>query len=133
MISYISIVTSETTSSSSSNTSGSSSTTESPTMVWVTGTDASGITRTTQSTYYQSFASMYTSTESPESASIGMGSISDADEVGRIRSYERTTITQTGSANSYIHNNYLFSRDLSVVKFITLGLISLITFIVVII
>lgn len=68
---------------------------ESPTLVWVTGTDSAGITRTTQSTFYQTFRPSYTETETYASGSIGMGTISG--EVGSIRSYTETTISQGGA------------------------------------
>lgn len=68
---------------------------ETPTLVWVTGTDSAGITRTTQSTFYQTFRPSYTETETYASGSIGVGTISG--EVGSIRSYTETTISQGGA------------------------------------
>jgi len=116
--------TAKTTSSSSSSSTIATTTTKSSqsnTSVWVTGTDASGITRTTQSIYYQSFKSAYTEAEETySSASIGLGSISGV--VGHIRTYDRTTISLAGAAGAAGDDGFAVGRS-----FIALnGLFSLI-------
>ena len=68
------------------------------TMVWATGTNEAGVTTVTQSAYTQEFSSMYDEVAEPSSGQIGLGSISG--NVGDIRSYEHTTVTQQNSACS---------------------------------
>ncbi|KAG5420668.1 hypothetical protein I9W82_002549 [Candida metapsilosis] len=91
---FLALTSAETTSSSSS----SSSTTkksQTNTSVWVTGTDSNGVTKTTQSIYYQTFKSAYTEAqETASSGSVGLGSLSGS--VGHIRTYDRTTISSAG-------------------------------------
>lgn len=67
-------------------------------MVWVTGTNSNGVTLTTESTYYQTFASFYSVLASPSSGSIGLGTISGS--VGEIRTYSIATVTATNNANN---------------------------------
>lgn len=62
----------------------------SPTLVWVTGTDAAGVTQTTQSAYTESFPSFYTSVAVPPSGSIGLGTISGT--IGTLRKYPSLTV-----------------------------------------
>lgn len=66
------------------------SSSESPTLVWVTGTDASGRLATTQSAYTQQFSQLYSSIASPSSGSIGLGTIQGT--VGVVRTYETMTV-----------------------------------------
>lgn len=122
----------ETTSSSSSSSSDNVKTTTSisTTLVWVTGTDASGNLATTQSPYYQSFISFWTEVASPSSASIGLGSISGT--VGKIRSYSQTTISQ-GSGSSLINNrSILSSNDFTLTKLLGASTIAMISIILLI-
>ena len=123
----------ETTSSSSSSSSSDNvktTTSISTTLVWVTGTDASGNLATTQSPYYQSFISFWTEVASPSSASIGLGSISGT--VGKIRSYSQTTISQ-GSGSSLINNrSILSSNDFTLTKLLGASTIALISIILLI-
>ncbi|KAI5948891.1 hypothetical protein KGF57_005084 [Candida theae] len=95
---FIAFTAAETTSSSSSSaTTTTTTSSQSKTSVWVTGTDANGITRTTQSVYYQSFKSAYTEAiETPSSGSAGLGSLSGS--VGHLRTYDMTTISSGGAA-----------------------------------
>lgn len=114
---FLAFTTAKTTSSSSTSSSTATKTTktsQSNTSVWVTGTDASGITRTTQSVFSQSFKSAYTEAEeTPSSGSVGLGSLSGS--VGHIRTYDRTTISlgDAGGAvavgRNFIALNGLFS------------------------
>lgn len=99
----------------------------SPTLVWVTGTDANGKLATTQSTYYQSFMSTYTTAETPSSGSIGLGSISGT--VGEIRTYSMTTISQGNGGLSKFNQNGLEMKNLSFVKLIGVSFIAFISFI----
>lgn len=62
----------------------------SPTLVWVTGTDAAGVTQTTQSAYTETFPSFYTSVAVPPVGSIGLGSISGT--IGTLRRYPSLTV-----------------------------------------
>lgn len=73
------------------------------TLIWVTGTDEDGVTRTTQSPYFQSFATLYTGSFEVSSGSIGLGSISGS--VGEIRLYEKKTVSEASSAKSSGQNN----------------------------
>lgn len=97
---FLALTSAETTSSSSSSSSSSSTTTKTSqtnTSVWVTGTDSNGVTKTTQSIYYQTFKSAYTEAqETASSGSVGLGSLSGS--VGHIRTYDRTTISLAGGA-----------------------------------
>ncbi|KAK6458957.1 uncharacterized protein RJT20DRAFT_10840 [Scheffersomyces xylosifermentans] len=77
----------------------STSTSVSKTLVWVTGTDEHGARVTTQSIYTQQFEVLFTVVASPSSGSIGPGSISG--DIGEIRTYQLTTITN--SAPSILH------------------------------
>ncbi|KAI5969653.1 hypothetical protein CANMA_001316 [Candida margitis] len=115
---FLAFSTAKTTSSSSSESESESASTTSTTAsqtktsVWVTGTDASGITRTTQSVYYQSFKSAYTEAEETyTSGSVGLGTISGS--VGNIRHYDRTTISEAGAVGvagrNFIALNGLFT------------------------
>ncbi|CCG23105.1 Kre1 protein [Candida orthopsilosis Co 90-125] len=113
---FLALTTAKTTSttSSSSTATTTTKTSQSNTSVWVTGTDASGITRTTQSVFSQSFKSAYTEAEeTPSSGSVGLGSLSGS--VGHIRTYDRTTISSGGAGEAvavgrnFIALNGLFS------------------------
>ena len=95
----------------------------SPTLVWVTGTDANGKLATTQSIYYQSFMSTYTTAETPSSGSIGLGSISG---MGEIRTYSMTTISQGNGGLSKFNQNGLEMKNLSFVKLIGVSFIAFI-------
>lgn len=106
---FIAFAFADTTTSSSS--SSVSSTSVETTLVWVTGTDASGILRTTQSPYYQSFMSTYTTTSGTVPAgSIGLGSISGT--LASIRTYESSTIS-LGSGDSKFSNIYIKNHETS--------------------
>lgn len=71
------------------------------TLVWVTGTDSNGQTKTTQSAYSQIFSSMYSQVALPSSGSVSMGSLSG--KVGDVRSYLMVTISK-GGANHHYNN-----------------------------
>ncbi|CAM9018561.1 hypothetical protein WICANDRAFT_83413 [Wickerhamomyces anomalus NRRL Y-366-8] len=66
---------------------------QSPTLVWVTGTNEEGITQTTQSAYTEVFKSFYTSVEVPPKGSIGLGTIKGT--VGTLRKYPSLTLNPT--------------------------------------
>ncbi|CAK9437111.1 uncharacterized protein LODBEIA_P15350 [Lodderomyces beijingensis] len=87
-------------SSAGASSSSSSASSVSPTLVWVTGTDSQGITRTTQSIFYQTFIKTYTANEETySSGSIGVGSIdTDSISLGSFRSYEVTTVSSVAGA-----------------------------------
>ncbi|KAK6204989.1 uncharacterized protein RJT21DRAFT_12354 [Scheffersomyces amazonensis] len=84
----------ETTSSSSSTT-----TTQSPTLVWATGTNSLGVTVTTQSQYTQQFYTLYSTVAPVLSGSIGLGSDSDTQSVGDIRTYAQITISNAAGGS----------------------------------
>lgn len=84
-------------SSSLSSSSTSTTTTKvSTTLVWVTGTDSAGHTRTTQSAYTQTFSDFYGLLASPSIGSIGIGSLSGS--VGEIRTYSTYEVTHSNGA-----------------------------------
>ncbi|SGZ57473.1 CIC11C00000005313 [Sungouiella intermedia] len=86
-----------TTSSSSSSTSTLSSLSKSDTTVWVTIT-TNGALATVKTIYTQSFMSTYiTEVDAPSSGNVGMGSISG--NVGSLKEYSKTTITNGGNGN----------------------------------
>ncbi|GEQ67517.1 hypothetical protein JCM33374_g1182 [Metschnikowia sp. JCM 33374] len=94
-----SLVIADTTTSSSSSSgsvsaSSSSLSTVPPTLVWVTGTDSLGVTKTTQSAYSQKFTSFFASVSVPTSGSVGLGSASGT--VGSIRHYS-TSVQKNGA------------------------------------
>ncbi|KAI5961378.1 KRE1 [Candida pseudojiufengensis] len=110
----------------------------SPTLVWVTGTDSLGITRTTQSPYSQSFMTTYTENQlSISSGSIGLGSLvtaandeSISHKIGEIRSYDMTTISQGSGSNLKILSFNLNNPNLGIsffTKFFGLGFIFIIS------
>ncbi|CAI5756287.1 unnamed protein product [Candida verbasci] len=74
-------------------------TSQTPTSVWVT-TTIGGSSLVIQTTYQQSFMSSYTeaNTEDVKQGSVGLGSLSNVDSVGSIRSYSQTTISSQGDA-----------------------------------
>jgi len=61
----------------------------SPTLIWVTGTNSEGVTKTTESIYTQKFSSFYSTVAVPPSGSIGLGTISGT--VGTVRTYPIVT------------------------------------------
>lgn len=73
------------------------STTTAQTTVWRTGTNSEGVTVTTQAIFTPSFMSTYGNddTESVAAGTIGLGSLSGT--VSKVRSYTRTTITDSGA------------------------------------
>lgn len=86
-----------TTTSSSSSTSTLSSLSKSDTTVWVTIT-TNGALATVKTIYTQSFMSTYiTEVDAPSSGNVGMGSISG--NVGSLKEYSKTTITNGGNRN----------------------------------
>jgi len=86
-----------TTTSSSSSASTLSSLSKSDTTVWVTIT-TSGALATVKTIYTQSFMSTYiTEVDAPSSGNVGMGSISG--NVGSLKEYSKTTITNGGNGN----------------------------------
>lgn len=96
------------------------------TMVWATGTDSAGVLRTTQSPYFQKFTKQYSTTYSPSSGSVGMGSLSG--KVGEIRLYERTTISEHNAGLSTSSNNVFVAisqhtKILMVLPLLTVGYI----------
>lgn len=74
-------------------------TTTSKTLVWVTAT-TKGRVVTTQSPYRQPFMSTYTTavTDDVKKGSIGLGTIDG--QVGKIRTYDHTTISANGGSTS---------------------------------
>lgn len=72
--------------------------TVSPTLVWVTGTDAAGNLATTQSKYQQEFSTLYGSVPPVPSGQIGMGSLSGV--VGEKRTYSTVTISNDAGSGS---------------------------------
>ncbi|ODV65613.1 hypothetical protein HYPBUDRAFT_7782 [Hyphopichia burtonii NRRL Y-1933] len=92
--------------------SSSSSEKKTTTMVWVTGTDSAGVTKTTQSPFYQSFMTTYTSevvSNEPKLGNIGLGSLSNTGNIGKVRSYTKVTISQAG-ASSLLKNSHLLAN-----------------------
>ncbi|EGW34290.1 uncharacterized protein SPAPADRAFT_59707 [Spathaspora passalidarum NRRL Y-27907] len=105
-------------------------TTASPTLVWVTGTDANGILRTTQSPYTQQFSTFFTSVAAPSSGVIGLGTISGS--VGEVRTYDIVTITHNGGGASNFALGFGDNMEVSAIKYLGLSLfafISLVLFI----
>lgn len=100
----------------------SSSTTRAQTTVWRTGTNSEGSTVTTQAIFTPSFMSVYNSedAETVPAGSVGLGSLTG--EVGKIRSYTRTTIT----SGSYSFKSSLTASDRGMGMFssVLIGLLS---------
>lgn len=92
LVATFGMVSAATTSSSSST---STTSTVKPTSVWVTGTDANGVLKTTQSRFEQTQFVVETSTTAVPSGAIGLGSVSGT--VGQVRSYEQVTVSAGGS------------------------------------
>lgn len=63
---------------------------ESPTLIWVTGTNEEGVLQTSQSAYTEVFKSFYTSVQVPPQGSIGLGTIQGT--IGTVRKYPSLTV-----------------------------------------
>lgn len=80
---------------------GKENTSKTATSIWVTVT-SDGDLVTVQTKYSQSFITTYSTanTDSVESGNVGLGSSQTGSQVGGIRSYDRTTISNTNAANT---------------------------------
>lgn len=75
--------------------SSSTSSSVKPTLVWATGTDENGVTKTTLSRYTQQFSTLYFSVASPSVGLIGLGTLSGL--LADTRTYARTTISENNA------------------------------------
>ncbi len=67
-------------------------TTTSATLIYVTVTNAAGGIVVTQSPFSQKFSSFWTTVGVPKAGTIGLGTVTLTENIGKVRTYPTTTI-----------------------------------------
>lgn len=78
---------------------GKGTTTQTATTIWVTVT-SKGTVMTIPTTYVQSFMTLSENTDDFESGDIGLGSSREGESVGQIRTYTKTTVSNSNHGQS---------------------------------